>query len=156
MIDASEHAGEESPGLHIDSDWKAQAQAEKQRLAAQDRTAGRAGAGAGAPGAPTGGAGELPPADFPTLVNMLATQAAMGLGAVADPQGRGVMIDLEGARFSIDMLALLEAKTQGNLTAEEKSELTQILGELRTRYVQVTRLLAEQMSKAGGAGVIQP
>jgi len=135
---------DEVPQLHIDSDWKAQAQAEKDKLSAADT------ARQGAEGGQRGADGGLPDASFRTLASMLASQALMGLGTMADPEGRGIMIDLEGSRLSIDLLAVLEEKTKGNLTEEEKTELTQLLAELRARYVQITRLLAQQASGAAG------
>jgi len=133
---------DDTPKLHIDSDWKAQAQAEKVRLAA-DAKQREGERGAGDPGK-----GELPPAEFTTLMSMLATQAIMGLGAVPGPDGKGVMIDMEGARFSIDLLDILETKTKGNLTEAEASDLRQTLAELRSRYVMVAKMLAQQ---GGGA-----
>ena len=94
--------GGDGPRLHIDSDWKAQAQAEKERLA--EREAAR---GASERGREAGGeaGGELPPADFRTLVATLASQAMMGLGAYGDPQTGRVVIDVVGAQFAIDVRA---------------------------------------------------
>ncbi|MGA1267211.1 MAG: hypothetical protein ACO32J_08540, partial [Phycisphaerales bacterium] len=67
----------DAPKLHVDSDWKAQAQAEKDRLAQQE---------AQKPARP--GRDEMPPADFRSLVGLLASQAVGGLGGYADEQGR--------------------------------------------------------------------
>jgi hypothetical protein len=47
----------------------------------------------------------------------------------------------------IEILALLEQKTRGNLTAEEREVLNQVLYELRMRYVQAT---------SGGKRIIEP
>ena len=134
----------DTPELQIDADWKAQAQAEKERLAQQEQEAAAKGDG-DAPG----GRGALPAADFKGLVGTLASQAVMGLGAMPDPQGRGVMIDLEGAKFAIDLLAVVEEKTKGNLTEDEDQELAAVLVELRARFVQITKMLAEQMTAGG-------
>ena len=140
------HAG--TPSIQIDDDWKAEAQADKAKLAQQEQAAGDA-------GGETGGKGPnaLPPADFKGLVGVLASQAVMGLGAMPDPKGRGVMIDLDGAKFAIDLLAVIEEKTAGNLTDEESAEISGVVVELRSRFVQVTQLLAEQMQGGGAAGV---
>lgn len=124
---------DEQPKIHVDSDWKAEAQAEKERLAQQEQK--KADEQPGERG--------LPAADFKTLMGMLASQAIMGLGAVADPQTGRVVIDLEGSKLSIDLLGILEEKTKGNLSDEEQSELTQVLAELRSRFVQVTQLVAD-------------
>lgn len=148
---------DEAPKLHIDSDWKAQAQAEKERLAekeaaraSQGKSGGRA---AGAAAHDHGGApGEMPPADFRTLVATLASQAMMGLGAYGDPQTGRVVVDVVGAQFAIDLLGVVEEKTKGNLSAEEAAELTEVLSHLRARFVQIARLVASQMQRdAGGA-----
>lgn len=135
----------DKPKLHIDSDWKAEAQREKERLARKEQERAAA--------AGERGGHELPEASFKSLVGMLASQAIMGLGAMADPQTNRVIIDLEGARFSIDLLDVLEQKTKGNLTDEEAEELRQILTELRSRYVQINQLVAQQMAQRQAAGV---
>lgn len=134
------------PKLHIDSDWKAQAQAEKEKLAAAEAKVEAS--------KDERRADELPPADFRGLVGMLASQAIMGLGAMQDPKTGRVVIDLEGARFSIDLLGMLEEKTRGNLAEDEAEELRQILGELRSRYVQIAKLVAAQM--ASGTATAAP
>jgi hypothetical protein len=47
--------------------------------------------------------------------------------------------NLPAAQQMIDILALLEQKTRGNLTAEERQVLEQVLYELRLRYVQAQK-----------------
>ncbi len=76
---------EETPKIHVDSDWKAEAQAEKERL--EEVEAAKA-------ENPTPGRGELPPADFKGLIGLLASQAIMGLVAMPDKSGKVGMIDL--------------------------------------------------------------
>jgi Domain of unknown function (DUF1844) len=130
---------DETPKLQVDSDWKAEAQAEKERLTLQEqKKRGQAPAG----GDPA--RGTLPEASFRSLVSLLASQAIMGLGTVQDPQTKGIVVDLEGARFGIDLLAIVQEKTRGNLTEEESKELTQLLVELRARFVQISQLIARQ------------
>lgn len=140
---------EDTPQLHIDSDWKAEAQAEKERLAAEEATAAEA-AGAG-----PGGPGQLPEANFRTLMSMLASQALMGLGTMADPDNKGVLVDLDGSKLAIDLLAVLEEKTENNLTDEEAGDLRGILTELRARFVEITKALAQQ-APSPGAGPAGP
>lgn len=132
------------PKIQVDSDWKAQAQAEKERLVKIEKEIEAARADN-----PSGG--ELPEASFRTLLGTLASQAIMGLGAMADPKTGRAIIDLESAQFSIDMLQVLEEKTKGNLSDEEKDELTQVLSELRGRFVQVTQMIAQQSQAQGVA-----
>ena len=140
-------ADEDAPKLHIDSDWKAEAQAEKERLAqkASEKADEKAQAGGAAPG-------ELPPADFKALMGILVSQAIMGLGAYTDPESGGVVIDLPGAKFAIDLLAVLEEKTAGNLSDEESKELGTVVNELRSRFVQIAQLVAQQQAGGGPGG----
>lgn len=125
--------GQEEPKIVVDEDWKAQAEAEKQRLAEAEETAGEAGAAA-APGEPR----ELPPASFATLVSSQVTQILFALGAFADPQGRRYR-NMDLAKHHIDTLAVLEEKTKGNLTGEEKQLLDNALYEVRMAYVQAAQ-----------------
>ena len=127
---------ETAPKLQIDSDWKAEAQAEKQRLAEQEQAKESAG--------DQTQSAQLPKADFKSLMGVLASQAIMGLGAVADPKSGRVVIDLDGARFSIDLLGVLEEKTKNNLSDEEATELKQVVTELQARFVQIAQLVAQQ------------
>ncbi len=139
-----------SPKLQVDSDWKAEAQAEKERLAQQEEA--KAESGEGRPG-------ELPEASFKTLMGVLASQAIMGLGAMGDPKTGRVMIDLDGAKFNIDLLEVLDEKTKGNLDDDEANDLTQVLTELRSRFVHVAQLVAQQGAappEAGAGGEPSP
>jgi len=138
----SRDMSDETTKLHIDSDWKAQAQAEKERLA--EKEAARASQTG------PGGEGEMPPASFQTLVATLASQAMMGLGAYGDPQTGRVVIDLVGAQFAIDLLGVVEEKTRGNLDPEEAKELGEVLAHLQSRFVQIAKLVAAQMQRDGG------
>jgi Domain of unknown function (DUF1844) len=76
----------------------------------------------------------LPPASFELLVFSLAIQAQMELG-LGEP-AEGHIPDLDIARHTIDLLAILQQKTKGNLTLEEQRLLENTLTELRFRYVQ--------------------
>jgi hypothetical protein len=76
---------------------------------------------------------------FTAFVISLATTAAIHLGDVADPAtGEPPELNLEGAEQMIEILSLLDEKTRGNLTAEERQVLEQVLYELRLRFVQVS------------------
>ncbi len=131
---------EETPKLQIDSSWKAEAQAEKERLAKQEQAKVKTGAS---------GRERPPEADFKSLMGILASQAIMSLGAIGDPKTGRVVIDLESARFSIELLGVLEEKTRGNLTDEEAKEIAQVLAELRNRFVQITHMVAQQAPPPG-------
>jgi hypothetical protein len=84
----------------------------------------------------------LPPASFELLVFSLAIQAQMELG-LGEPS-EGHVPDLDIARHTIDLLAILQQKTKGNLTLEEQRLLENTLTELRFRYVQAVGLINKQ------------
>lgn len=89
--------------------------------------------------------GPVPPASFELLVLSLAMQAQMELG-LGGPQ-EGHVPDLDIARHTIDLLAILQQKTKGNLTLDEQRLLENTLTELRFRYVQAL----EQINKKAQA-----
>jgi hypothetical protein len=75
---------------------------------------------------------------FEALVLTLATTAAVHFGDVPDPtSGEKGRPNLRAAAQMIDLLALLEQKTRGNLTPAEEHFLEQVLYELRMRFVAV-------------------
>jgi hypothetical protein len=80
-----------------------------------------------------------PAAEFLTLVASLAGQATIHLGMVEHPIAKKVEKDLKQARFAIDLLAMLERKTRGNLTPDEQDVLGRVLSDLRMRFVQVSK-----------------
>jgi hypothetical protein len=85
---------------------------------------------------------------FTAFVISLASSAAIHFGDLPDPQsGQPQEVNLEAAQQMIAILELLEQKTRGNLTAEERQVLEQVLYELRLRYVEAT---------GGGKRIIEP
>ena len=128
-----------SPILHVDDDWKAQAQAEKAKLAEKEQAAKEQAASAESAGeTPSPGVpGQIPPADFTTLVSSIATQALFSMGAMPDPQTGQRYTNLDIARHHIDSLSVLEEKTKGNLSEDETKMLATTLYELRASYVQI-------------------
>lgn len=84
-------------------------------------------------------------ADFSNLVGMLTTNAVLHLGA--DPNfGKGE-IDLETARHFIDMLAVLQEKTEGNLSQEEEQLLNDMISRLRMEYVTIVNQMSKSAKK---------
>ena len=76
---------------------------------------------------------------FTAFVISLATSAAIHFGDTPDPAtGQRAELSLEGASQMISTLALLDQKTRGNLTAEERSVLDQVLYELRVRFAEAS------------------
>ena len=121
--------------VHVDADWKAEAKAEKQRLAQEMGARGRAAGPAAGAGPAARGPGRLPTPSFAGLVQMLSTQAAIFLSGETDPQTGRPLRNLDLAKHNIDLLSVLEEKTRGNLTDEEKRLLDRYLYELRMAYV---------------------
>jgi hypothetical protein len=79
----------------------------------------------------------LPPATFDYLVFSLRTQAELSLGLLHfGEEKEKPEPDLGAARHAIDLLAMLQDKTRGNLALEEQRLLDNSLTELRFRYVQ--------------------
>jgi len=92
-----------------------------------------------------------PPADAPkrspafeNLVRMIGSNAAMVLGAYADPRTGQPVIDPEAARELIDMLDALHEKTKGNLAPEEDTLLLDLLGKLKMTYLEINQAVAAQ------------
>ena len=95
---------------------------------------------------------------FENLVRMIGSNAAMVLGAYADPRTGQPVIDPDAARELIDMLDALQEKTRGNLAPEEDSMLLDLLGKLKMTYLEINQAMAAQMAevqaKVKGGGKI--
>ncbi len=151
----------DAPKLIIDTDWKSQAQAEKERLS---EASGKPKPGAKpAPGAPAGSAspGQAPASGepgadqeigFQDLVRMLVTQALSYMGAFPDPRTGKAVVAIDMARVFIDLLAVLEEKTKGNLTPEESTLVSRTLNELRLEWVDISKAVAQAVQE----GRLQP
>jgi Domain of unknown function (DUF1844) len=75
----------------------------------------------------------LPEASFLMLAYLLSSQALAHLGEL--PDGSGMEKNLPQAKFTIDLLEILQAKTEGNLTEEEQQFLKRLLFDLRNKFV---------------------
>jgi hypothetical protein len=149
---------EEKPSLHIDTDWKKQAQEEKRKLAEQEKQkaaaaapapgsaaragvaagAGAAGGGARAEGAPgQRGGREVPAPSFAALAQSILTQVLFFLGDLT-PRGAEPQLNLDMAKYQLDLLGVLEEKTKNNLTPQEQRLLDTALYEARMRFVSVS------------------
>jgi hypothetical protein len=82
-----------------------------------------------------------PPAhvDFGTFVLSLGSSALVHLGEISHPDTDQAREDLLLARQTIDLLAMLEEKTRGNLTGEETRFLSDLLADLRLKFVEKSR-----------------
>jgi hypothetical protein len=90
----------------------------------------------------------MPELTFTAFVLSLASTAAIHFGDLPDPNsGQRSEPNLEGAAQMIEILSLLDQKTRGNLTAEERQVLEQVLFELRMRFVEASK---------GGRRIVEP
>jgi hypothetical protein len=90
----------------------------------------------------------MPDLSFTAFVVSLASTAAIHFGDLPDPvTGQTSPLNLEGAAQMIEILAMLDQKTRGNLTAEERQVLEQVLYELRLRFVDAA---------GGGKRIVEP
>lgn len=84
---------------------------------------------------------------FENLIRMIGSNAAMVLGAYADPNTGQPMLDPDAARELIDMLDALQQKTKGNLAPEEDEMLVDLLGKLKLTYLEISKVMAAEMAK---------
>jgi len=111
---------EEEKKIIVDSDWKAEAKRDKERLAQE-----------------TAAPEVLPAPTFAELVNIIMVQVLSALGLLPGPDGRPIAANLEVAKHFIDMLQLVEEKTRNNLTPDEKTLLERTLYETRMAFVEM-------------------
>ena len=115
---------DEPKKIIVDDDWKQQAKKEKEKLTDKAEESQQY---------------EMPPANFMVLINSFAMQAMVCMGVIANPMTGQQEKDFEAAKHYIDLLAVLEEKTKGNLTEEENKSLSLTLHDLRMAYVQVNK-----------------
>jgi hypothetical protein len=124
-VNESNAANEKPRESHkrVDEEWKKQVERERGREAAKPRQE------------PT------PPrqaGDFVGFVSGLAMQAMMSLGEVPDPNTGMTRENLAEAKYLIDIIAMLQEKTKGNLTKQEEAAIQEGLYGLRMAYVRKT------------------
>ena len=76
---------------------------------------------------------DVPAATFPNFLGGLATQALMQFGEIPNPITGEREVNLPYARYTVQLLEVLEQKTRGNRTPEEEQYLTGMLTDFRTR-----------------------
>jgi hypothetical protein len=79
------------------------------------------------------------PVDFSTHVLSLASSALIALGKMPAPDGQSHPLDVESARYLIDVLAVLEVKTKGNLDEAESKLLQSLIYDLRVAFVDAQK-----------------
>jgi hypothetical protein len=93
----------------------------------------------------------LPNVDFATFVLSLSHSALVHLGEAPNPETGGMEQSLLLARQTIDLIAMLEDKTKGNLSGDEERLIGQILFDLRLRYVEMEKRQNATAAAAAGA-----
>ncbi|MDX6402780.1 MAG: hypothetical protein QOH70_235 [Blastocatellia bacterium] len=78
------------------------------------------------------------PASLLSLIMSLASNAAASLGMMPHPVTGETGVDLKTAKHWIDVLGMLEQKTQGNLDPQEAQVIDSLLADLRMQYVSLT------------------
>jgi Domain of unknown function (DUF1844) len=93
----------------------------------------------------------VPAMNFDRLVQSLYMTAAVQMGAGSAPNEQP-RIDILGARQSIDMLSVLDEKTKGNLSEQEKRLLQNALFDLRMPFLEITNAIASSAQRPPQAG----
>ena len=117
----------------VDEDWKTQVQREREGAASKRQPPQREQAAGASSAVP------LPPATLSYLATSLSVQASMCLGLMPDPISGKTEKNLPMAKHLIDLLEVLQAKTEGNRTPDETEDLEAMLYQLRMAYVQAAR-----------------
>jgi hypothetical protein len=81
---------------------------------------------------------------FETLVSYLSTTAMFQLGLIPGPSGEHIPADMPNAKRTVDLLEILQEKTQGNLTGNESRLLEDVLYELRMTFVEMQKRQARK------------
>lgn len=89
------------------------------------------------------------PATFMSFLSEYAMRAMVLMGMIPYPGSDDRVIDIGGARFTIDILGVIQDKTKNNLTPEENDYLRNALYELRIRFVDVADKIAKGQLKEG-------
>lgn len=112
------------PEIVVDDDWKSRVEREKQAQSSSS-------SGKGSPNMDQ----EYPEASFELLVTTFSMQAMSAMGMLSGPAGAQQPPDLAMAKHLIDLLAVIEEKTRGNLSKDESGMLEQILHQLRVLFI---------------------
>ena len=163
----------------VDDSWKEEVRRERaavDKAVPPEHRSGQPGAadmpkasGQPAQSSQTGDTAELPKATaaeqqqskiFMTFLAGLAQQTLMQLGEIESPFSGQREVDLQGARYSIELLTTIQIRTKNNLTADETNALTEALHDLKVRYVEIAkeaqRQMQAQLQKAGQPGGLRP
>jgi len=77
------------------------------------------------------------PASFVSFIMSIASNAASALGMMEHPVTHQRDVDIELGKHWIDVLGMMQRKTEGNLTPQERRMLEGLLADLRMQYVSL-------------------
>ncbi|MBP7276248.1 MAG: DUF1844 domain-containing protein [Kiritimatiellae bacterium] len=93
---------------------------------------------------------------FSHVVLMLAQNAAHMMGLLENPDGSTPEVQIEGAQMMIDMLEMLERKTEGRRSERESRFLAQTLTDLRMAFIQASSAPKPDQPAAAPGGPAEP
>ena len=125
---AEENANVEKK-IIVDEDWKSQVEAEREALRQSPQSS--------SPAAEPASEQPLPPPSLSLLASSLYLQAAIALGLLPNPLTGKAQTQLPQAKHTIDMLAILQQKTEGNRPPEESEDIEEMLHQLRLGFLSV-------------------
>lgn len=84
-------------------------------------------------------AGGMPALNFMQFVLSLASSVQMSLGLMPNPTNNLTVKNLQAAQQTIDILAMLQDKTKGNLDADEEKLMQELMYTLRMQFVEASK-----------------
>jgi hypothetical protein len=145
---AAEKAPSDSaPDMDADEDALHESDANA-AAAAGEESLDAAPADAPKPPAPTGTPAEQAQSKiFMQFLGGLAQQALMQLGQMPNPYSGQAELDMKGARYTIELLNVVQLRTKGNLTPDEQRMLAGTLQDLKMAYQEIAAELQRQMAE---------
>ena len=92
------------------------------------------------------------PASFVSFIMSIASNAASALGMMEHPVTHQREVDVELGKHWIDVMGMLEKKTSGNLTPQEKRMVESLLADLRMQYVSLANS-AQRVTRFTGSDI---
>jgi len=93
------------------------------------------------------------PASFVAFIMSIASNAASALGMMEHPVTHQREVDVELGKHWIDILGMLQKKTAGNVTPQERRMLEGLLADLRMQYVSLVNSPQQARSKFSGSDI---
>ena len=145
---ASASAGSTPPSGKVTFDEAASAAAPAQSAQTDQASseAASAAAATNAAGKPASPIEQQQTKIFLNFLEGLAQQALMQLGEMENPYSGQQEVDIQGARYTLELLATIQNKTKGNLNDSESKALNGLLQDLRATYAALAQEMQRQMA----------